>query len=123
MQWRWAVTRQKGLAMSITRQDGTRVPKFALGRVAATPCALELLRVLGIEAARLLDRDQSGDRGTVSPEDAALNEGAAAAKLRVFSSYRLQLTDNSAWPHRKQVLWVITEADPSATTLLLPEEY
>jgi hypothetical protein len=109
--------------MSITRQDGTRVPKFALGRVVATPRALELMRAAGMEPALFLDRHQCGDWGTVPPEDAALNERSAAENLRVFSSYALLLPHSSDSARREQVLWVITEADRSVTTLLLPEEY
>ena len=50
----------------------------------------------------------------VCPEDAQENELSLQHGYRVLSAYRLD---------DKSKLWIITEADRSATTLLLPEEY
>jgi hypothetical protein len=61
----------------------------------------------------LLERHQSGDWGDVPPEDACENEFSVRYGFRVLSSYQVA----------GERLWVITERDRSATTLLLPSEY
>lgn len=87
---------------------------FPLGRLVATPGALALLRRAGEDLLpALLERHRSGDWGDVSPEDARENEVSVRYGFRVISSYRVA----------GERLWVITEADRSATTFLLPEEY
>ncbi|AXV70357.1 plasmid related protein [Ralstonia solanacearum] len=63
---------------------------------------------------KLLNRHAQGDWGDLSPEDLALNDLAAIAGQRVLSSYLLG---------NRQKVWVITEWDRSATTVLLPEDY
>lgn len=89
-------------------------PRFPLGRVLATPGALDLLDRTATNASDLLVRHQSGDWGDVPREDAAENEFSVTHGLRILSSYGVSSTER---------LWIITEADRSATTLLLPEEY
>ena len=87
---------------------------FPLGRLVATPGALALLRCAGEDLLpALLERHRSGDWGDVSPEDARKNEVSVRYGFRVISSYRVA----------GERLWIITEADRSATTFLLPEEY
>lgn len=88
-------------------------PLFALGRTVATPGALEAMEQLGISSLALLSRHQRGDWGNLDEEDKATNDSALKAGRRVLSAYRFD----------KVTLWVITEADRSATTILLPEEY
>ena len=87
---------------------------FALGNVVATPGALDLLDRAATNAAELLLRHQSGDWGNVPPDDAKENLRAILYGGRLLSSYTLN--DN-------EKLWIITEADRSVTTLLLPQEY
>ena len=89
-------------------------PRFALGRVVATPGALEALRQAGQSSYELLRRHASGDWGDVPPEDARENELSVGQGFRIISSYRLATA---------ATMWIITEADRSATTLLLPAEY
>ncbi len=88
---------------------------FPLDRLVATPGALALLRMRAGEdlLPALLERHRSGDWGDVSPEDARENEVSLRYGFRVISSYRVA----------GERLWVITEADRSATTFLLPKEY
>ncbi len=90
-------------------------PLFPLGRLVATPGALVLLRRSAGEdlLPTLLERHQSGDWGEVPAEDARENEFSVRHGFRIVSSYRVA----------GERLWVITEADRSATTLLLPGEY
>ncbi len=87
---------------------------FPLGRLVATPGAMVLLRSAGEDLlSALLERHQSGDWGDVPEEDARENEFSVRHGFRVVSSYRIA----------EERLWVITEADRSATTILLPEDY
>jgi hypothetical protein len=86
---------------------------FPLGFVVATPGALDLLDRNGINATTYLVRHQHGDFGTVCPSDVQENLFAADHGLRILSGYDIG----------KERLWIITEADRSATTLLLPAEY
>ncbi len=87
---------------------------FPLGRLVATPGAIELLRSAGEDLLpALLERHRSGDWGDVPPEDARENEFSLSHGFRIVSSYRVA----------GERVWVITERDRSATTLLLPSEY
>jgi len=88
-------------------------PLFSLGTVVATPGALDLLDRFGINATTYLDRHQCGDFGTISPHDIQENRFALNRRLRIFSAYDIG----------KERLWLITQADRSVTTLLLPSEY
>lgn len=84
-----------------------------LGQVVATPGALNLLQRANLNPFQMLSRHRSGDWGEVQTEDALANEAAAIHGNRVISSYAVA----------GERLWIITEADRFATTLLLPEEY
>jgi hypothetical protein len=89
-------------------------PLFDLGQTVATPGALEALQHSGLSVSSLLSRHQRGDWGNLDDEDKAENETALRHGYRLFSSY--QITETLK-------IWVITEADRSVTTLLLPEDY
>ena len=84
-----------------------------LGRVLATPGALKVLSDAGEDPSGYLARHASGDWGEVPPEDARENERSLEHGRRLLSSY----------PAGEARVWVITEADRSITTILLPEEY
>jgi hypothetical protein len=92
----------------------TMTPKFQLGQVVATPAALEVLRESGQDGSEFIDRHVRGDYGHMPLEDVAANEEAIRDDARVMSAY----TTLSGTK-----IWVITEADRSVTTLLLPEDY
>lgn len=89
-------------------------PLFSLGRILATPAALEALGRSGQNPAEFLRRHAAGDWGEVDNHDRAENQFSLAHGFRLLSSYKTAKGDK---------LWIITEADRSATTLLLPEEY
>ena len=88
---------------------------FRLGQIVGTPGALEALnavsRTAGLE---LLRRHVTGDWGEVCEEDAKENELSVREGFRILSAYTLKTGVK---------IWIITEADRSATTFLLPEEY
>lgn len=85
---------------------------FVLGQVCITPGAMN---ALSGECVRLsLARHARGDWGDLDAHDIAENERALKLGGRLFSAYH----------DRKSVkFWIITEADRSATTILLPSEY
>lgn len=89
-------------------------PKFPLGQIVATPGALEALAVAGVAPEDYLGRHVCGDWGTLSEDDREENELSLREGLRILSAYIL--------PDQTKI-WIITEADRSATTILLPEEY
>jgi hypothetical protein len=88
------------------------VALFRLGKVVATPHALE--RLSSKDILQAIQRHQAGDWGEVNGQHRKANVQALKENTRLFSVYR------SA---RGQKFWVITEADRSATTVLMPEDY
>ena len=88
--------------------------KFNLGTILATPGALEALENSGQAPAEFLSRHASADWGDVDAADAAENDLSVVEGFRILSAYKTC---------KGIKLWVITEADRSATTLLLPDEY
>jgi hypothetical protein len=84
-----------------------------LGRVVATPGALELLVETGCHPFDLLARHATGDWGELCAFDHLQNEVALRDGYRVLSSYETPAG----------TVWIVTEANRSATTILLPEEY
>lgn len=89
-------------------------PKFQLGQVVATPGAIEAMDAAGQTADFFLDQHASGNWGVVDQEDWALNDQAILDGDRILSAYQTL---------KGTKIWIITEHDRSATTLLLPEEY
>ena len=85
-----------------------------LGRIVATPGALEALARAGQDAELFLEKHASGDWGQVDEHDRAENDYGLAHGFRILSSYRTAAGDT---------LWIITEADRSSTCLLLPDDY
>ena len=93
----------------MTPSEPVRVP---LGQTVATPGALGALAQTDIVAA--IRRHTSGDWGEVDADDKAANDDALRSGERLLSAFR------SAGG---TTFWVITEADRSVTTVLLPDEY
>lgn len=86
---------------------------FKLGRTVATPNAIATLSAAHVGTDQLLQRHIIGDFGDLCEEDEKQNKLAIKHDMRVLSSY---LVDG-------QEVWVITEADRSSTTILLPGDY
>ena len=86
--------------------------KFALGRTVITPNALERLHPEDVLASML--RHAAGDWGDCEPDDREENELSLREGFRLMSVY----CDRTGIK-----FWIITEADRSATTVLLPEDY
>jgi hypothetical protein len=91
------------------------VPLFSPGRIVATPGALALLEQANKSPLEFLSRHLRGDWGDdLCQEDKTENELSLKYGFRLLSSYRVTDTEK---------IWIITEADRSVTTLLLPAEY
>lgn len=88
-------------------------PLFPLGRVVATPGALEHCAKNTISPLTLIGRHHRGDWGDLCDDDRMANENSLFSGGRIFSSYRIA----------DEKLYCISEWDRSATTLLLAREY
>lgn len=96
------------------RLTGARGPRrFKLGQVVATPGALAELERIGADPRDLLERHADCDWGELDDHDRQANEDALRDGSRIFSAYTVNGVK----------FWVITEADRSVTTALLPDEY
>ena len=97
----------------MSEKNGARAGRLSLDQLAATPAALRALAVAGQSPAASLARHQAGDWGEVGAADRSANDEALRCGGMLLSAYTTA---------RGVRLWVITEADRSVTTLLLPEE-
>ena len=94
----------------------TAFKPFPLGRLVATPDALEAVtheRIL-----ECLARHARDDWGDVCAEDAAENNLSSREGFRILSVYLIDESDPNS-----EKFWIITEADRSSTCILLPENY
>jgi hypothetical protein len=97
-------------AMAATREPFA--VRFSLGAVAMTPAAMETLHLEDVADA--IRRHGNGDWGECGPEDCRENDFALPRRLRLLSVYR---------DRNGTKFWIITEADRSVTTVLLPDDY
>ena len=88
------------------------IAKFRCGHIVTTPNALEQLTEEDI--LRGIQRHQAGDWGDLDQEDRQANERALIEGTRLFSVYHAV---------NGTTFWITTEADRSATTILLPQDY
>lgn len=97
-------------------RDFMKVEKFKTGRLLMTRGVNDRVAQDSSFAELVhasLQRHLSGDWGDVCKEDKAENEFALKNNLRLFSVYSKE----------GMGIWIITEADRSATTILFPAEY
>lgn len=85
---------------------------FPLGRVVITSNALDTLPSQDIHPALL--RHARGDWGELDEQDWQENELSLRSDYRLLSAYTAS---------NGKKFWIITEADRSVTTILLPEDY
>jgi len=88
--------------------------RFELGQTVITPGAEEALEIAGQTAIEFLRRHVAGDWGELSDEEVTENDLSLEQGSRLLSRYETS---------KGERLWIITEADRSATTILLPIEY
>ena len=97
----------------LTKAVQRKTPLFSLGAVVATPGAVDLLDRAGINATPFLARHQYGDFGALDADDIRENQLSIERGSRILSAYEIN----------GERIWIITEADRSVTTMLLPQEY
>jgi hypothetical protein len=95
-----------------TKGEAMPESKFPLGQVVITRIAMDALHPDDVKSC--LQRHANGDWGDLGEADQHSNEIALAQGLRLFSAY----DDRTGCR-----FWIITEADRSATTILLPDDY
>ena len=100
-----------GILLPATELDIPRPSAFPLGRLVITANADDRLTIPDVNEA--LARHARGDWGEVSGNDARANRDALKHGDRLLSVYRCG----------GQAFWIITEADRSVTTILMPEDY
>jgi hypothetical protein len=93
--------------------------KFCLGKVVATPGAIEALEQAGQSPDFFLDKHLNRDWGQVDAEDWKANDQALADGSRILSAYGTL---------KGVTIWIITEAtdddgNRASTCILLPDEY
>lgn len=88
--------------------------KFQLGQVVATRGVVDYCEAKNFSLFPYIVRHSDCDWGDICAEDKEVNEEALKEGMRLMSVYYL--------PDRKKI-WIITEADRHATTVLFPEEY
>ena len=86
---------------------------FPLGQIIITPAAFEVLDQMDISPESIIQRHVLGDWGDMVDSDKKANELAMEMGGRILSVYK--------YP-RGVELWVTTEPDRSATTIMLPSE-
>jgi hypothetical protein len=91
----------------------TTTQLFSLGKLVMTPGALECMVRTDVDPVQLIQRHAQGDWGDLDEDDKKENDFSVSRPLRILSAYKVG----------DEKLWVITEADRSATTILLPDEY
>ena len=87
---------------------------FDLGQTVMTIGAREVLEESNQTANEFFARHQTGDWGLVCADDRRENDFSVKEGFRILSAYKTS---------KGEKLWIITEADRSSTTILLPEEY
>lgn len=85
---------------------------FHIGELCAT--AHVLAAVSSVDIAEAVSRHRRGDWGDLSKPDKQANNDALKNGTRLLSTYKAR---------NGTVFWIITEADRSATTIMLPKEY
>ena len=95
--------------------EGEPKALFELGHVVMTPGAAEL----GIDFAPYLARHAQGDWGDdLDSFDRRQNDTAVKEGYRILSAYSVPVGNDEI-----ERIWIITESDRSATTILKPSEY
>lgn len=91
---------------------------YSLGNCYMTPGIVDLVERFNFPTRHFLERHQAGDPGVLEAEDVEANVEALKNGSRIFSAYAFE-----PQPKVSIKIWIITEADRSSTTILLPEEY
>ena len=105
--------------MNSTNQEPDKPLLFGLGKLFVTR-GIQALMENGLDITPFLQRHMTGDDGDLDEEDKAENRLSLKHGYRILSAYHFSPVND---PDNKIKFWIITEADRSVTTVLLPEEY
>lgn len=97
-----------------TTDTAQTTARFPLGRLFMTHGAIEALEDAGQSPQEFISRHVRLEQGELCEDDHKENLFSVDKELRIFSAFKTA---------KDVKLWVITEADRSATTLLRPDEY
>lgn len=100
--------------MIVIKFSESAKPMSELGALVITQGVDALMRAQRLDPFHYFGRHMQGDWGDVCDEDRQLNEDALIDGNRLMSVYNV---------NAELKIWIITEADRSVTTILLPEEY
>jgi hypothetical protein len=114
------VTQEQVVRRQVFTREKVIYPLFLLGRVVATGGAMAIDDLPLLNSC--LNRHVRGDWGCVCEEDAKTNEEAVKMGWRILSAYPID-ERRLCKGYGDNTLWIITAADRSVTTFLLPEEY
>ena len=95
-------------------EETPKLALFRLGQIVATPGALQALERAVEAPQKFLERHVCGDWGDLDEEDRQENALSLEHSFRLLSAYQTTAGEK---------LWVITEANRTLTTILLPDEY
>jgi len=95
-------------------EETPKLALFRLGQIVATPGAMRALERAGEAPRKFLERHVCGDWGDLDEEDRQENALGLEHSFRLLSAYQTTAGEK---------LWVITEANRTLTTILLPDEY
>lgn len=101
-------------------RPNSRLLPIELGMIVSTPSALDVCSLDRITSCLALHA--TGDWGCIDAEDAQANNEALSSGERILSAYPIDPAKPSEG-FGKNTIWIITEADRSVTTILLPDDY
>lgn len=105
---------QTETSTSTTTETTPRLVRFELGHLFITPGASDALSEAGQSPQEFISLHARLEQGELCDDDHGENLFSVDKHLRIFSAYKTA---------KGVKIWVITEADRSATTILLPSEY
>lgn len=95
--------------------------KFRLGRMTATRGVVDKMQedhAFAAFVSKSIRRYEDCDWGDSPDEDKLQNDYAVENGERIFATYKQDMSIKD-----RKIIWIITEWDRSATTILFPEEY
>ena len=123
------MTQEKAIEAAEKKNEATITAPLKLGRTMITSGIAHTFDTLSLEECSLLhdflsdslSRHTRGDWGDVDHEDWETNDDAYETGGRILSAYE----PSKKYPQLSDDLkiWIITEWDRSATTILFPSEY
>lgn len=96
---------------------------FPTGELLVTPGAFLVFVACRASVDEYLERHARGDWGVLDAHDRCVNEEALRKGHRLLSAYDLPVESANGDSQTPFRIWIITDADRSRSTVLLPDEY